>query len=186
MKIPDQYKSLEYIHDMDWDEIFSIWRSYEAYQKSWEEHWRERGFSSWDDWRKNYISPIDPGNKYWKIYRIKNVNDILNFYGVPSRGWIEKCYNGEITKRLSEIEEHPIVRNNNKIDVIKNNFPYQTMLTGVINKNKIVLVEGMHRAMALTGMAKSGLKNNGDVVIALAEYEGELPRLGKGDSTKYK
>ncbi len=181
MKIPDKYKSLEYIHDRSWDEIFSVWRSYEAYQKSWKNHWQEREFNSWDDWRKDYISSISPENKKWSIYRINNISDVSNFYGVPSRGWIEKCYNGEVTKKLSEISDHPVIKNNDKIDAIKNNFPYQTMLTGVVNENKIILVEGMHRALALARIAGDGLKIEGDMIIALAEHKGEIPKLGKGN-----
>ncbi|HIP50185.1 MAG TPA: hypothetical protein EYG99_01920, partial [Candidatus Pacebacteria bacterium] len=60
LKIPKQYKSLSYIYDIEWQDIFAVWRAYESYQKDWQDHWEERGFKSWDEWRKDYISPLEP------------------------------------------------------------------------------------------------------------------------------
>jgi len=182
MKIPNQYKSLEYVHDIEWSDIFSVWRAYEAYQACWREHWIERGFDSWDEWRNNYILPLSPESKEWKIYKIKDLKMIGEFYGVPSRGWIKKCYNGEITKKLGDILDHPMIKDNKKIDAIMKNSPYQTMLTGIVNDGKIVLVEGMHRVCALALMAKDDVKYSGDIVIALAEHKGEISKIGKGSN----
>jgi hypothetical protein len=178
LKIPEQYKSLEFEMEIEWRDIFAVWRSGEAYQKSWKEHWLERGFDSWDAWRENYVAPLEPGLHSWNIYRISNPSqDIKLMYGVPSRGWQEKCYEGEMIKMIGDILDHPAVKENNKVKIIMKNFPYQTMLTGVINKDRIVLVEGMHRACALAQMKN---ENIGDVTIALTNYEGELPSIGKG------
>ncbi|MDD5043073.1 MAG: hypothetical protein PHD51_00170 [Patescibacteria group bacterium] len=182
MKIPEQYKSLEYVHDIEWRDIFAVWRVYEAYQKGWEKHWRERGFNSWDEWRANYVAPLKPQEKKWKIYRINDIAEVEKFYGTPTRSWIAKCYGGIITKRLSDIINHPLIAANNKIKDIINNFPFQTMLTGVIHNGEIVLIEGIHRAGALALMAREGKRSGGEVVIALAEHDSELLPLGKGDS----
>ncbi len=179
LKIPERYKSLKYIHDIEWRDIFAVWRAYEAYQKMWEEHWRERGFASWDEWRKNYIAPLKPKKLKWQVFRIeKTFLDAPKIYGVPSRGWVKNIYNGKKTIPLAEVVELVGGEKNEKIKAVKDNFPYQTMLTGVINQDRIVLVEGMHRATALAMMKEGELI--GDVVIALAEYNGELPLLGKG------
>lgn len=178
LKIPQQYKSFEYEGDVEWRDIFSIWKSYEAYQKDWQKHWLERGFESWDDWRNNYIAPLEPEKHHWKIYRIKNANqDVPLIYAVPSRGWQEKCYAGQKTKMIKDILTHPTVAENEKVKSMIENFPYQTMLTGIINKERVVLIEGMHRALALAQM-----KNiKGDVLIALTQFEGELPSIGRGN-----
>ena len=186
MKIPEQYNSLQYIHDIKWCDIFAVWRGYEAYQKDWQNHWEARGFKSWDKWRKDYISPLKPENKKWSIYRIENPKvDFSKIYGVPSRGWKKNVYGDERTIPLSEVVKKISAdeQKNKKVEAIKNNFPYQTMLTGIINNGRIILVEGMHRGVALAMMGEKEVK--GDVVIALAEYDEDLDIiLGKGQNSK--
>lgn len=178
LQIPQQYKSFEYEGDIEWRDIFSVWRSYEAYQQDWKKHWMERGFESWDDWRENYVAPLEPEKLSWKVYRINDpIQDINLIYGVPSRGWQEKCYGGEKTKMIKDILAHTIIIENEKIKSIMRNFPYQTMLTGIVNKERIILIEGMHRASALA--QREGAY--GDVIIALAQYEGEILSIGRGN-----
>jgi len=180
LKIPKQYKSLSYIYDIEWQDIFAVWRAYESYQKDWQDHWEERGFKSWDEWRKDYISPLEPENRKWSIWRIeKPSDDIAQIYGVPARGWRRHFYGDKITMPLQDVVEKMREKysiddegKNEKIELLKNNFPYQTMLTGIINKDKIILIEGMHRGVALTMMDEQEII--GDVTIALAEYDEDL------------
>lgn len=186
LNLSNQYDFLEYLHPITWGDIFAVWRANEAYQKMWQEHWVERGFDSWDFWRKNYIAPIKPEQKEWHVYRIKNpLENVKLFYGAPTRGWIKKCYGGELTKQISKILDHPIVFKNDKVLATMNNFPYQTMVTGFVSDGKIVLVEGFHRILALALMEKNGVNYNGDIVIALCEQSEILP-LGKGDEENKK
>ena len=42
--------NLEYIHDIEWKDVFAVWRIGESYQENWKKHWEERGFESWDEW----------------------------------------------------------------------------------------------------------------------------------------
>lgn len=178
--ISEKYTSLEYVHDIEWWDVFAVWRAHEAYQDAWQQHWKEGGLDSWDEWRKKYVAPIDPEKKRWSIYKIKDPhNNVKNFYGVPSRGWSAKCYDGEPTKLLAEILNHSIVTNNDKVKAIMKDFPHQTMLMGIVHDERIVLVEGMHRALALAKMEHSP---EGDVVIALAKHEGKIVPIGKGNN----
>lgn len=185
LKIPEQYKSLEYTRPVTWDEVFGVWRKGEAYQESWRAHWRARGFDSWEEWRKSYSSPLRPEKRDWHLYKLENSQNILEVYGVPSRGWIAKCYDGEKTKKLSALLDHPIVAKSKKVEECRNNFPKKTMLTGVVHDGKIILIEGMHRALALAQMARDGKSTKSDISMALCEYaERRLPPLGKGDDAK--
>jgi len=157
-------------------------REGESHQDTWRKHWEERGFSSWGEWRSDYIQPIQPEDRQWYLYKIqKPYACVREFYGVPSRGWIQKCYNGQITKKIGDILPHPTIRDNNKIQSIIKNYPKKVMFVGIVHEGKIVLVEGMHRGCALTRMDEKSLDNH-MVTIALAEFEGEIPRLGKGDN----
>lgn len=177
LKIPEKF-SLKYLRPITWQEIFDEWREGEAWQKSWKKHWQERGFDSWDEWRKAYVKPFQPENLDWFLYKIeKPLKDVPNFFGVPSRSWIEKAYHGKITKRLKEITNEPIVTDNSRVLKLKKDFPKKTMLTGFLRNNEIILVEGMHRAMTLASWDKSKPLNS-EITIALALWEKEIPKVG--------
>jgi hypothetical protein len=164
---------------MKWVEVFDSWRKGEAWQESWKKHWEERGFDSYDEWRTAYAAPLTPEKLKWSLYEI--VDPLANFpfiYGVPSDAWVKKAYGGETTKQLKEILDLPIVKDNPKVLDIKKDFPKVTMMTGLIYADKIILVEGMHRACALAGWEKvKPLKSK--ITIALAKWnEKEIPIIG--------
>lgn len=185
LDIPKQYSSLKFVKSISWTDIFDTWREGEAQQESWKKHWEERGFASWDEWRKNYAAPLQPEKLQWFLYHIENpIVDLPFFCGVPSRSWIEKAYQGETTKQLNGLINLPIFRDNPKVADIKKNFPEKTMLTGLVCDEKIILVEGMHRASALASWA-SGKPLNGEVTIALALWDKEdIPVIGSGSKEK--
>lgn len=161
-----------------------MWRKLEAWQEAWKKHWTERGFDSWDDWRKAYIAPYQPEDLSWKLYEITNpLRDTPYLYGTPTKGWIEKVYNGETTLQLKDLSRHSVIRDNEKILDIKNNFPVETMLTGIVHQEKIVLLEGMHRANALANW-DINTPFRGRVTIALAEWNRPILRIGGNYKSK--
>lgn len=176
--IPEQYASLIHIKSLSWKEVFDTWRNLEAWQESWKEHWTERGFNSWDEWREAYAAPLHPETLSWEMYHIADpIKDLPLFYGTPTKGWIEKAYGGEMTKQLKDISNLPIITENQKILDIKQAFPKETMLTGIVHEGKIVLIEGMHRANALaTWNPKTPFVGN--VTIALVQWDSSIPALG--------
>jgi len=178
LKIPKQYSSFEFIKPVNWDGIFDTWRKSEAWQESWKKHWKERGYSSWDEWRKAYSAPLSPENLEWFLYEIKDpVKEFPFIYGVPSDAWIKKAYNDE-KKQLKDILNLPIIKDNPKILDIKKNFPEETMFTGIIYEDNIILIEGMHRACALANWDKSKILNS-KITIALANWKRKgIPTIG--------
>jgi len=177
LNIPKQYSSLEYVGEITWKDIFDEWRKAEAWQECWKKHWEERGFNSYDEWRTAYSAPLKPDSLNWFMYEVTDpVKDFPYVYGVPSRAWIDKAYKGEKTKQLKDIISDPIIANNDKAKEIKENFPRETMLTALLWQNKIVLIEGMHRACALADWGKEPFSKK--VKIALAEMKGDLPSIG--------
>lgn len=178
LKIPNQYASLEFVRSISWPEIFDQWKASEAHQESWKKHWEERGFSSWDEWRTAYVAPIEPETLSWSLYKINNpLQELPLIFGVPADTWIKKAYAGETTKKLKDILDTPLVKENDKISAVKNNFPKETMLTGLIFGDKIMLVEGMHRACALASW-DTKVPLNSEITIALALWKKEIPRVG--------
>lgn len=176
ISIPEQYTSLIHVKSLSWKEVFDMWRDLEAWQESWKNHWEERGFDSWDEWREAYIAPYHPASLVWELYEISNpLQDIPNFYGTPTKGWIEKVYDGKTSLQLKDIVSHPVIIANEKIAAIKQDFPKETMLTGIVHKDQIILIEGMHRANTITTW-NSETPFTEKVTIALAEWkEGLLP-----------
>lgn len=169
---------MEFVRTISWPEIFDAWRKGEAQQKSWKQHWEKRGFASWDEWRAEYAKPFHPETLKWFLYEIADpILELPKIYGVPSKSWIKKAYGGEKTKPFKDILELPIIKNNDKILAIKNGFPKETMLTGLVFEDKIVIVEGMHRAGALA-IWNAKVPFTGKIFIALAEWKEEIPAIG--------
>jgi len=179
INIPAQFASLKYIGPIKWADIFGKWREYEAGQESWKRHWEERGFASWDEWRVAYAAPLSPDKLDWQLYEVgEPLKDFPNIYGVPTRSWVDKAYGGKTTKLLKDLLSHPIITDNRKIDEIKKNFPKETMLTGLVYKNGIVLIEGMHRACAIAGWDPK-IPFTGKVTLALAAWDKQdIPVIG--------
>ncbi len=176
--IPEQYMSLKYIKPLSWKEVFDTWRKSEAWQESWRDHWVERGFDSWDEWREAYSAPLHPETLSWELFRITDpVRDLPLFFGTPTKSWIEKAYDGETTRQFRDIAHLPIIADNEKILDMKKNFPKETMLTGIVHDGKIVLIEGMHRGAALATWNHQ-IPFSGDATIALAEWNVPIPAIG--------
>ena len=176
--ISERYTSLVYVKPLSWREVFDIWRDLEAWQETWKEHWTEQGFNSWDEWREMYAAPLHPKTLSWELHHISNpLKDLPLFYGTPTKGWIDKAYEGEITKQLRDISNLSIITENQKILSIRRDFPRKTMLTGIIHDGKIVLIEGMHRANALaTWNPRTPFVGNVDIALAL--WNNSIPILG--------
>jgi hypothetical protein len=179
LDIPLKYKSIKIIESISWKEIFYKWREGEAKQESWKRHWKERGYSSWKQWRVSYVAPIRPEKLNWFLAEVGDpFREVPNFFGVPSKGWIDHAYGGQISKRLKDLSESSIIKDNDKILAIQKDFPTEVMIIGLIWQNDIILVEGMHRACALVDWDRSKrLKSK--VLIALAVWsKKEIPIIG--------
>lgn len=108
---------------------------------------------------------------------------IGDFFGTPTRGWIDKCYEGKMSLKLKDIQGHEVISDNDKIAEIEGDFPVITMLTGVRVAGDVYLIEGMHRANALFRIVeKTGQNAHAEVYLAVAEMPGnKIVALGKGD-----
>jgi len=179
LNIAKKYKSLEFVKPIKWPEVFGVWREGEAGQASWKKHWEERGFASWEEWREAYVAPLEPKNLHWSLYKINDpIKDLPFFYGTPTRGWVDKAYGGKKTLLLKNLVQLPIITKNEKVLSIKKYFPKKTMLTGLIYKDNIILIEGQHRASALASWYIQTLLDS-EVTIALAKWnQNEIPVLG--------
>lgn len=102
---------------------------------------------------------------------------------------MEKCYGSLPAKKLGEILDHGIVRENEKVTAIEKRFPATTMITGLTVGDEIMIIEGMHRALAIACNIHNERPCYADsqIVLALAHVPRELIEevrqktvLGKG------
>lgn len=171
---------LEFIKNLSWPEVFEIWRGNEEGRPNWEEHFKSRGFDSWEEWRMKYAEPLQCPKAKWGLYRLKNpVRDMPLFHGGPFRTWIDKYYKDSDSLTFAELIELSELQNNPTINDMVKNFPNSTTISGMVVEGEIFIIEGMHRCCALTLINQKGLAYSGDVFIALAESPGgKLPPVG--------
>ena len=177
--LPKPYAAYQYVTDTDWSNIFTAWQNDEEPQIGWQKHWQAHGFTSWQAWRQAYITPIRPETLNWSVYNVPcPTQNILNLYAVPARSWIDTVYpKGKITQRISTLCHHPMVMTNTKIADIRRHFPSETLLVGLICHQKIILIEGQHRSLALaTWNPETPFTRQ--VQIALTNWAHDLPVLG--------
>lgn len=174
---------LTFLRDLTWPDVFEIWRENEEHLDHWKQLYTERGFSSWEDWRRPYAEAHGLSRKSWKLFRVEHpMITVQTFHGGPFRGWTERFYEGAPAPDFHTLAQHPDIQTHTGIREIMERFPSSTTITGVQNDDGIVIVEGMHRcaALALAAAEKRDIKS--EVYIALADFEpGHLSIVGKRD-----
>jgi hypothetical protein len=173
-------KDLQYIKDLSWEEVFEIWRKNESYKNKWEAHYKSRGFNSWEEWRKSGAEPLHPEKRKWRLYNVKNpVKTVPEFRGGPFQSWVKYFYLGEDCPTLAKLTEHPGVKFHKGIREVMENFPKETIITGAVTRNGIVILEGMHRCLAIALANAEDKRIKTILNIALTEYlEDKMPILG--------
>jgi len=180
--LKDKRIKLYLIKELTWPEVFEFWRANEDFPNShWINHWQERGFQSWQEWRQTYIQPLGLADLKWQLFYLPDPLNTLSFcHGGPFRSWVELYYHGQTAPSFSSLAQDQEVEKNSGVQTMLKNFPVQTIISGVIVNGEIRIVEGMHRAAALAVAAKNGIKINTQVKIALAVHsKNELPIVGR-------
>jgi len=175
---------LEFIRRLSWPDVFGIWESAEAHLPHWKPLYKERGFSTWKEWRtETLIAGFRLSELFWGLYRISDPASVIpNFRGGPFRSWIAKVYAGRHspTPTFAEIAATEHIRGSEAVRRIIENYPSSTTLIGLSTADGVVIVEGTHRSCAAALAASEGRRLAADISLALAEYPfGSLPVLGK-------
>ncbi len=168
---------------LTWADVFSLWRDGESKLPHWIEHYTKSGYSSWDAWRTNTLRELDCRDLKWKLFEITDPSRLVpNLLGGPFRPWITRYYEGVKHRTFRELAKHPAVRENASIREMLKTFPRETYLVGLRTHRGIIIIEGMHRCCALAIAAENGQAIESRVFIALADFEGELPEMGRANS----
>ncbi len=167
-------KDFEYIKLLSWPEVFEIWRATEASNPNWEAHYKERGFNSWEEWRKVYSTGFRCADREWHFYKIIDpLGSVPKFHGGPFRGWKEKYYAGDELPTFNQLIQNPEIEQHDYVRQLMNDFPKETTITGLLADNGIVIIEGMHRCLAIALAASLGRTVKSDISVALADAAGE-------------
>lgn len=161
-------KGLEFIRDMTWEEVFATWEQVE--EGYWDKLIAERGFANWKEWRQRYLAPFLPETRSWGLYLIHEPEaTIPDFWVGPYPGWKKYFPAGAGEAHFSDLITNKDLPENDKIAAITRYFPEETTMMGIKHKDEVVLLDGTHRAAAITLAGSQNKKIASAVFIMLAD-----------------
>lgn len=179
---------MKFIKDTTWEEVFEGWRRREAANPAWIEcATKAKGWPDWESWRRFTASLIGAENRRWRIIEFTDpMNEAPAMLIGPFSGWQSRVANKNRTtfEELLDIEEQrEFFSRHGGVRRILEGLPFATEFIGLMRKDteKIVCIEGHHRAVAVTLAKKQGKPvdfSGIPVSIALAELAAdECPLL---------
>lgn len=170
---------MKFIKDTAWPEVFEGWRDREANNPGWLEcATKVKGWPDWESWRSFTAQKIDATNRNWKIFQFSDpMLEIPEMLVGPFSSWQSRVIHKNKTafKELLEIPgQYEEWNNHSGILAIMSGMPFTTELIGLIRKDidKIVCLEGHHRATAISLARKQGKDidfSQTPITIALTE-----------------
>ena len=168
---------------MTWDEVFSSWAKDESSVTHWIEHYKERGFNSWEEWRKSSVKDLHPEQLKWGLYEIKNpLETASDFYGGPFRSWKKKYYGNNEVLQFKELAQNLELQQDTYVNALIKTFPKESILIGLRQDGKVIIIDGLHRCCALAIAHQKNIIIDTKLFIILADYSGEIPTLGQINS----
>jgi hypothetical protein len=147
-----------------WERVFDGWRKREGNDPAWIEcAIKLKGWPDWESWRRFFASQINAAERKWRIFSFDDgMEEIPKMLVGPYAGWQSRHpdKNNFTFLDLLEIpEQYEFWRKHPKIRSIISNFPPMTEFIGMMREdvNKIVCLEGHHRATAVAVARKEGL-----------------------------
>ncbi len=174
------------LHTCEWEEVFLEWYKNEGENSDWQVLAQERGFNSWAEWRlKGYAERFKCREAGWGLYEITDPLAVISgWYGGPFRTWIERYYDGLKRVKFTTLAEREDLRSLKKITSIMEEYPADSVITALeLPDGTIQVIEGMHRSVALSIMARAGKSFDGKLIVAIGKtIMTELPEAGLNTS----
>lgn len=169
------------------DEVFEVIRIADDVPH-WESVWKAKKHESWESWRKTHFKPILNKELDWTFVEIASpLIEVPQWRGCMTPTWNTWAYGNFLEKppRLKDLITNPFVQNHWYIKEMAQNFKGNlTMMTLLKTPNNdIYVLEGMHRACALSIIAQNNDKLNCRLLAAMANWpESEPPKLGNWEN----
>ncbi len=174
------------IRTCEWEEVFLEWYKNEGKNPDWQVLAQERGFSNWAEWRlRGYAERFKCREVDWGLYEITDPSEVISgWYGGPFRTWIERYYDGLRRVQFAMLAEREDLRSLKKIISIMEEYPTDSVITALeLPDGTIQVIEGMHRSVALSIMARAGKFFHGKLNVAIGKTTvAELPEVGLNTS----
>lgn len=147
--------------ETDWKEVFRAWYEREGTRAEWQQVAKEKGWSSWDEWRATWAGYFGAQNRKWFRFVIQDPMKTVPLFRVgPTKSWQKNFPDAERNRHtFAELVDRVSYENHGKVRSIFEHFPQPTEFIGILlPDHTIVLIEGHHRAVALAMAAKRGRK----------------------------
>lgn len=178
---------MKFIKNTTWKKVFSDWTDMEASNPDFIKcATKSKGWPDWKSWRSFTANQLKAPERKWKIFQFDDpLTEIPEMLLGPFSTWQTRVKNkkNKTFKELLNIpEQYKSFKKNTKIAKIIQDLPFDTEFIGLIRKdnNKIVCIEGHHRATAIALLKKENKKidfSKHSVTIALAEVPSEESNL---------
>lgn len=174
----EQYKR---IRELAFADVFNIWRDNEEGKERWESHARERGFSGWEEWRMQYVKAFSMQERAWSLYQVINPSVVVpKWHGGPFKTWMERHYGGIFTPTFDQLARRPDMQKHTGLKEAQGAFPRTTTVIALFRDGQLVVIEGMHRCVAIALAARANRQLETNLFVALADASGEeLKRVGQ-------
>jgi hypothetical protein len=179
--------SLNKKQTVSWEDVFQTWKAGEGADPVWQTFAREeKGWESWEAWRRYQSGHMNPESRAWTIYEILEPNKIIPQFRIgPFRGWQQHFDEKNVHTFADLVRDHADwARENIGVRLRLKDFPRETQFIGLYIKRNdtIVLYEGHHRAAAIALGVHDGMSIAFQTppTIALTVIEGdEMPMLDR-------
>ncbi len=167
-------KGFKFIGPKSWSRVFAAWQKREGTQSDWQEVARKKGFKSWRTWRWVWLENIGASHRRWYRYRIDDPSKIVSQFLVgPTQSWQKYFPKHErLTHTFADLVNTSWHARDKELK-IKPIFGATEFIGVVRPDNKIVLIEGHHRAAAVALAQKLSKKITFKVkpTIALTHFK---------------
>lgn len=176
IKLNDPY--LKHVMSMSWASVFDWWRMNEERLPHWIAYWSAEGYDSWEQWRLEKVRHFELKDLTWHYYNVTMPYiSVPAFRGGPFKGW-ERFYKGLHFPTFEELARDPNgIREYGGVGKYLVEFPARTVLTGIVIRGDVIIMEGMHRCAALALVADKGVTLNitHEMHICLAQWPESMP-----------
>ena len=155
---------MRFIKNTTWPEVFAGWRERESGNPGWVRCAQEKGWPDWESWRKNTAEQIKADQRAWQIFEFTDpAEEIPQMLIGPYSSWQARVTDKNKTsfeQLLNIPEPHGYFSRHDGVLLILKGLPFSTEMIGLIldDINKIVCLEGHHRATAIALAKRQGKK----------------------------
>lgn len=156
---------MKFIKKTTWQDVFQGWKDSEADNPEWIYcATKIKGWPNWESWRNHTATQLNLQNRNWNIYEFSNpLKEIPQMLIGPFSGWqsrFSKKNSASFFDLVNSSGNQKQFINYEKIVSIIDSQSFDANLIGIIREdiNRIVCIEGHHRALALAIAKKEGIK----------------------------